>query len=233
MEDITKFPIISLLGLMASGKGTLGARLAADYDLYHMSIGDVLRAKLQPPIPGVSDPINELVAQGKPIPDEMAADLQAHYPLELQIYGYLVRWDIVPPALAFPLLTEQIERVYESGRYRGVLLDGVPRELGHLEAAERILPALPGLLIFLDCPEEVARARYLGRARSNDDNSSFDHRLEHFREHMPPVLDYFEAAGSLVRIPVDGMATIDAAYASLVTRLGKEPKWQAIMGASK
>lgn len=70
-------PVILLLGPAGCGKGTLAAKLIATYRLYHLSVGDWLRAQSKAPILGVSSTcINDYVSLGFQVPTSwlIAAD---------------------------------------------------------------------------------------------------------------------------------------------------------------
>ncbi|KAI1080396.1 P-loop containing nucleoside triphosphate hydrolase protein [Whalleya microplaca] len=225
-KDVERFPVISLLGITGSGKSTLGARLAEDYNLYHLSVDDLLRDQCRTPMPEESEDINELAAQGEPIPE----DLVPLYPSrELNIYMYLQRGQVVPPYLAFPVLARRIEVVARTSPCRGILLDGFPRELGHIMKARQFLPVHFMLAIHIACPIEVAEARYLQRARGNDDIAKFNMQAAHYKEHMRLVLKHFESWNQLVTVVVDGGMDADASYALLVTMLGEDPNWHRLV----
>ncbi|KAI0592781.1 P-loop containing nucleoside triphosphate hydrolase protein [Biscogniauxia sp. FL1348] len=214
-------PIISLLGIMCSGKGTLGPLVAAEFKLYHISIGDLLRAVCSPPIQEAGEHINKMVENGELVPGELIDTLGRSAALAVRIHNYRVMRDIVPSRIAFPILQEKIMELEAEGTYRGVLLDGFPRQLDHCEEARELCfgPEFPTLVIYIDCPVEVARRRYLARARDGDTAASFDKRLAQFEEHMPSLLRKFADEGILVSTVNEGSMTIDETYEALVTSL--------------
>ena len=58
-------PIILIVGPSGSGKGTLSEKLAADFNLHHLSVGDRLRESARPPIAGVLALINRYSSKAR------------------------------------------------------------------------------------------------------------------------------------------------------------------------
>ncbi|KAI1485403.1 P-loop containing nucleoside triphosphate hydrolase protein [Biscogniauxia mediterranea] len=215
------FPIISLLGVMGSGKGTLGPLVAAEFKLCHISIGDLMRAVCSPPIQEAGEYINKMIENGELVPSELIDTLSRSVALKVRIHNHRVVRDIVPSHIALPILQRKILDLEVEGTYNGVLLDGFPRQLDHCEEARELCfgPEFPTLVIYIDCPVEVARMRYLARARDGDTAASFDKRLAQFEEHMPSLLRKLADEGLLVRAVIDGSMTVDEAYELLVASL--------------
>ena len=81
-------PIILLLGPCGCRKGTIAKQLSTQYNLYHLAVGDWLRAQTKSTIAVVPDEINEYVTKSLPIPrDLLIAEYGAGY------------HDAMPPAL--------------------------------------------------------------------------------------------------------------------------------------
>ncbi|KAI5917927.1 P-loop containing nucleoside triphosphate hydrolase protein [Camillea tinctor] len=213
--------IVSLLGIQGSGKGTLGPLIAAEFRLYHLSIGELLRSVCKPPIQGAGEYINEIIRHGKLVPGELVDTLSLPASTAVNIHNYRILREIVPSHIAFPVLQKKILELEAQGAYNGVLLDGFPRQLDHYEEARELCfgPNFPTLVIYIDCPVEIARTRYLSRARDGDSIAVFDKRLAQFREHTPSLLQRFAEENILIRTMNDGSMTVMEAFEALVVCL--------------
>jgi len=112
----TKFPIICLIGKTrlvqardyslisigapGSGKGTIGSRLATEFDLTHLSVGDLLR--------------------------EM--NMHGHFEKDPEAQTCLSEGKLLPTDTIVSLLKEKFEKLVETGKMGTCLiLDGFPR----------------------------------------------------------------------------------------------------------
>ncbi|KAI1100895.1 P-loop containing nucleoside triphosphate hydrolase protein [Jackrogersella minutella] len=230
-------PIISLLGIPACGKGTIGAMLAKQFDLYYISFGDMLRSLgniKSFSVITVRQYIYEYTLNGGIIPADLCAELEASmdWTVAAVIYNCHARRELVPLAIALPSLQRRLQRASKEYKYRGILLDGFPRQLDHLKAAQRVVgSSLPNLTIVIECPEEVARSRYLKRAGDNDSVRGFEKRLAHFKENMKLLRPELERNG-LVRTVNDGSMTVGEAYVTLLTQLFHNKTWNDIANSS-
>ena len=157
-----------LLGAPGSGKGTQGVALAQHFGIPHVSSGALLRVQAA------------------------AEDDRGR-----QIRAFLSRGELVPDDVVLKVVGEALIGAVEAGGY---VLDGIPRTLAQAERAyELAQPAglVADAVIFLDVPDEVARARLAQRAgsgRTDDANSAvIERRLEVFREDTRPLLDFYRA----------------------------------------
>ena len=226
-------PIILVLGPPGSGKGTLCKRLAADFKLHHISVGDRLREQAQAPIAGVSDDVNRYVFQNKAIPGEV---LQAEYggpdnaPTPLLFYQCGKLDILTPESLKFrsmPALKEECERISTRDNMKAILIDNLQQNLRHCDAAAKTFgTGFPTLSIAVDCADETARERFLGRARGSDNAIRFDRRISRFRKDYASVVNYFETSGAVVRVSME--ADSDGAYQALVRRLEQSEAWREI-----
>ena len=213
-------PIIVLLGAPASGKGTLGALLAQDMGLYHLSVGDWLRELCKPPQTGCPSEIKEYMDRRKEVPDEI---ITAHFgkskiPSFLLIHNYQVRGELLPPEVRLPLLAETIQDIENSGSYEGILLDGFPREVSHARAARKVFgQEFPSVAIQIDCNKQVAMDRYLSRARGDDDVAMFMKRYARYERENPDVEKFFAEDNRL--IVHENAASAEVSYAKLFYKL--------------
>lgn len=223
-------PIILILGPCASGKGTLSKRLAAEYNLFHLSVGDWLREQAKPPIAGVSEKINRYVHDTKAIPEEL---LKAEYgsldnaPPSLVLYQCGKLNISTPESLkinSMPALRAECARVSSEGKFKGILIDNLQQNLRHCDAAAKAFgTGFPTMLIAVDCADKTAKARYLSRARGADDATRFERRIARFRVNYDEVVRFFEASGPVVRVNTD--ADANEAYQGLLRGLSRCKVW--------
>ncbi len=179
-----------LLGAPGSGKGTQSTFLAQHFDAPHVSSGELMR---------------EHMASGSELGQRVAT--------------YVSAGELVPDDLVLAIVGDAI-RAGEASQ--GYILDGFPRNVAQAEQAFT-LASPHGLtadaVVYLDLPDDVARARLTGRAegRSDDrDPSIVERRLAVYHESTQPLLDFYRRRGLLVTVdasrPVEDVsrAIIDA-----------------------
>lgn len=181
-----------LLAPPGAGKGTQGERLAARFGIRHLSTGDMLRAEV------AAD-----TALGKAVADCLAA-------------GDLVPDDLMTDLLRGPLVSAATDG--------GYVLDGFPRTLAQAHQAfelARDLGITVHAVLALEAPDEVLRARLLGRAaqsgRADDTDDVIDHRLEVYAAQTRPLLAYYAGRGVLKRI--DATPPPDQVFAAILDAL--------------
>lgn len=93
-----------------------------------------------------------------------------------------------------------------------LLLDGFPRDISQIkltdmsddddEKEEDLEFLQPDLVLFFDCPGEIAQKRYLSRGipGRDVDVKIFERRLEEFERLNGEVVEEFEKRGVLVRV---------------------------------
>ncbi|KAK4548026.1 hypothetical protein LTR36_010746 [Oleoguttula mirabilis] len=229
-------PIILILGPPGCGKGTLSKRLAADYNLYHFSVGDWLRAQTPPPIVGVPEHINKYVHAGEVVPTDV---LTVHYSSEDNIPPPLLLYncgkrDVSTPSemwlRALPAMRTEFERIAQStgsNRPTAILLDNFPKTITHARAAAEVFGAgFPALAISIACSEEVARSRFLSRGRGSDDAGVFGRRYARSARETPAVVSFYQRTSSVVE--VDAAREAEAVYGHLATRLAGSQTWMEI-----
>ena len=63
----------------------------------------------------------------------------------------------------------------------------------------RLQVASPAFVIYLDCPKDVARTRFLHRARGDDSSKIFDQRAAEFQANNPCILERYRNVLHTVR----------------------------------
>jgi adenylate kinase len=184
---------VIMLAPPGAGKGTQGERIAARYEVPHISSGEIFR-------------------------DEVARQT----PLGKQLSGYLERGDLVPDDLVLRLIRDRVvAAAAESGGYvldgfprtleQAEAAAGIGRET-HTSAQA---------VVYLDAPADVLIGRLTGRAenRSDDSEAVARHRLEVYSEHTQPLVDYYAARGILVKI--DAASPIDVVSQQIFAALDR------------
>jgi adenylate kinase len=179
---------ILLLGPQGSGKGTQAKRIAAEYDLPHVSTGDMFR---------------------RAIADDSA--------LGRRVRPILERGDLVPDDLTIALIRERLgaedaQRGFVlDGFPRNLAQAGALDEMLHDEG--RALDAV----LDLQVSDEVARARMLSRAqlegRVDDTPEVIARRLAIYHDRTKPIAEHYRAQGILVGL--HGERTIDEVFSEI------------------
>jgi len=173
---------ILLLGPPGAGKGTQGAILAERLGLPKFATGDLLR---------------EAVRQGTPLGHQAKAIMEAG--------------GLVSDAIILGVVREELSRPAAAS---GVIFDGVVRTIPQAEGVAALLAELGrsmDLVLFFDVTDQEILARIDRRrsieSRADDDPDAVQRRLAAYREQTAPVLAWYQARGTVHRIPAVG--TVD------------------------
>lgn len=197
----------------AAGKGTISAKVCTEYNIPHISTGDLLR--------------NEIAASSK---------------IGMEIKSAMARGEFVSDEVITKLLKKRLEAKdckkgfildgYPRNISQAKTYDNILNELNYDE----------GLVVFLDIDRELAMKRALSRVvcskcglsynlinkeyaplkegicdncgsslktRSDDNEESFINRFDTFMKETYPLLEYYEKKGNLLKIKVDNITTDD------------------------
>ena len=197
----------------AAGKGTISAKVCTEYNIPHISTGDLLR--------------NEIAASSK---------------IGTEIKTAMARGEFVSDEVITKLLKKRLEAKdckkgfildgYPRNISQAKTYDNILKELNYDE----------GLVVFLDIDRELAMKRALSRVvcskcglsynlinkeyaplkegicdncgsslktRSDDNEESFINRFDTFMKETYPLLEYYEKKGNLLKIKVDNITTDD------------------------
>lgn len=187
-------PFILVVGGPGVGKGTQCAAAAAQLDLAHFSVGDLLRRER-------ADPASRFGAFiGRSMREKVA----------------------VPPALAVKLITRAVDGEGTRGK-RAVLLDGFPRSVGQLEAFEQAVTNTYST-IMMDCSQDNMLKRLTIRAKSSsredDDPANLRDRIRKFAESDGPVWEHLSARPNVYKIDCNGsVAEVQALFRGCVEEI--------------
>lgn len=200
----------------AAGKGTISAKVCTEYNIPHISTGDLLR--------------NEIAASSK---------------IGMEIKSAMARGEFVSDEVITKLLKKRLEAKdckkgfildgYPRNISQAKTYDNILKELNYDE----------GLVVFLDIDKSLAMKRALSRVvcskcglsynlinkeyaplkegicdncgsslktRSDDNEESFINRFDTFMKETYPLLEYYEKKGNLLKIKVDNITTDDIFY---------------------
>jgi adenylate kinase len=183
---------ILLLGPQGSGKGTQAKRIAEEYELAHISTGDILRAE---------------VAAGSPLGLQVKSVMDA---------GQLVSDDLILAIIRDRLAHEDAQEGFVLDGFPRNLaqadaLDDMLREIGRpLDVAFE-----------LHLSDEECSARMLKRAelegRADDTPEAIKQRLELYHSETEPLIEHYRTRAALVVIHAE--RTIEAVFAEVQTTL--------------
>ncbi len=192
--------ILILLGPPGAGKGTQAASIIEKYGIPQLSTGDMLRAA---------------VAAQTPIGKKAQAIMDSGNLVSDEIVGAIVE-----------------ERIEEDDCAKGFLLDGFPRTVAQAEMLdamlvkkERALDAVIELRVdegaLLDrLRNRIAETMAKGEnVRKDDNEETFKHRLNVYREQTAPLIPYYEKQGKLAVL--DGMGSVEAISAEIDAMISK------------
>lgn len=110
-----------------------------------------------------------------------------------EIQGFINRGELIPNELTKKFLIEKLT----NPMYRnGLILDGFPRNVSHLEMFDEILSILNvtiGVVIYLNVPLDVLKERSKQRNRTDDQEKIFEERYQIFVNETIPLIDLFRS----------------------------------------
>jgi len=166
---------VLLLGPQGAGKGTQAKRIAAEYDIPHISSGEILRA-----------------------------EMQAGTALGLRVKDVYDRGDLVSDDLMIELIRSRLEQADTDNGFildgfprttvQAEALDEMFGEIGRNFS----------VVFALQIPDKVAFERLSLRAqlegRADDTDEAIRRRLENYHRETEPLIEYYRVRGNLVTI---------------------------------
>jgi adenylate kinase len=118
-----------------------------------------------------------------------------------QVRDYVERGDLVPDSTMMDMLYKPVRSASET---TGYILDGFPRTLEQAKAAYRAVGDQGmgvQVAVYLYVPDDELIRRVLARNRGTDDTREvIEHRLEVYREHTLPMVEYYAQREKLIQI---------------------------------
>ncbi|SED74784.1 adenylate kinase [Bradyrhizobium erythrophlei] len=192
---------IVLLGPPGAGKGTQARRLVEEYDIPHLSTGDMLRAAVDADT-GIGRKVKDIMVSGGLVPDQLviAAVIERISQADAE-RGFVLD--------GFPRTMAQAVRFDDLLDTEGLAIDHVVE----LQADETVL---------LDRIEARAReAREQGGAvRVDDNHETLKLRIDAYNEQTAPLVDYYRSRNILRT--VDGLQPVEAVALDVVRAIGQD-----------
>jgi adenylate kinase len=203
-----------VMGPQGCGKGTQAKMLVTDFDLVHISVGDIFRWQVQHHTK-LGAKVKRIVSSGLLVPDDLVNEVVVER-LELHDWNYGFILD------GFPRNENQAVFFLERYDVDAVLLIEVPDEVVLERIMSRRLCSSCGLdynLIFHRpaTPDvcDVCKGKLV--ARADDNPEAVKGRLRDYREKTQPIIDLFRRKELVVA--VDGTQKAPAIQAELRKRL--------------
>jgi adenylate kinase len=204
-----------IMGPQGSGKGTQAKMLARDFDLVHISVGDILRWHVQSHTK-LGAKVQRYMKEGRLVPDEMVAEV-VKWRLEIHDWDYGFVLD------GFPRNAAQAAFFLENYDIDAVIAIDLPEEAAIARMQSRRLCSGCGLdynLIQLRPKVKDVCDNCGGRLvpRPDDTPKAIRARLRDYREKTRPILELFREKELIVA--VDGTPPPDIVQAEIRRRLG-------------
>ena len=182
---------IIVFGPPGAGKGTQAKKIAAHYNLPHLSTGDIFRENIKNETP-LGKKVKSILNAGELVPDETVVEL-INSELDKAEYSGGVILDGFPRTVA---QAESLDNYFEK---RNKKIDS---------------------FITLEVPENELVKRILsrGEGRSDDTPEKVRNRLEVYKNETEPVLNYYKEK-DIVEV-IDGVGTIDNIFDRVKGTLG-------------
>ncbi len=178
-----------IMGVQGSGKGTQAKLLAADLDLVHIGVGDILRWHVEDHTK-VGAQVRRAVAAGALVEDELVETIvRERLALHDWNYGFIID--------GFPRNARQAEFFLEGYDIDGVVVLDMPDEEVHRRVATRRLCSRCGL-------DQTVRAATVGEEetcercggelvpRPDDNPEALAARLADYHEKTRPIIELFD-----------------------------------------
>lgn len=186
-----------IMGVQGSGKGTQSAMLAADFDLVHISVGDIFRWHVQNHTK-MGAQVRRVMAAGELVNDDMVeAVVRDRLQQHDWNYGFIVD--------GFPRNPRQAEFFLESYDIDGVIHLDLPDEEVHRRVLARRLCRNCGMdyNLIAHRPQEENRCDVCGGelvTREDDTEEALAARLCDYHSKTNPVLDIFQRKEFVVTV---------------------------------
>jgi adenylate kinase len=204
-----------IMGVQGSGKGTQAKMLAKDFDLVHISVGDVFRWHIQSHTK-LAARIRRLINSGEMVPDDIVEEVvKARLDLHDWNYGFILD--------GFPRNAHQAEFFLESYDINAVIQIDVPDQVVLQRIVNRRLCSKCGVdynLIYhhpvVDGVCDVCKGTLV--ARSDDTPEAVGERLRDYHAKTQPILDVFRRKELI--LTVDGTKSAAEVQKEIRQQLG-------------
>ena len=210
-----------MLGAPGAGKGTQAAKVAAKYQIPHISTGDIFRANIKNGTE-LGKKAKSYMDAGSLVPDELVCDLVAdRIAQEDCSRGFILD--------GFPRTIPQAEALDAAVEKLGTKIDyAVDIEVPDENIIERMggrracLSCGATYHILFNAPKKDGICDTCGGnlvLRDDDKPETVKKRLDVYHTQTQPLIDYYSARGNLLE--VDGTQGLEDVFASIVGKLGE------------
>ena len=210
-----------MLGAPGAGKGTQAAKVAAKYQIPHISTGDIFRANIKNGTE-LGKKAKSYMDAGGLVPDELVCDLVAdRIAQEDCSRGFILD--------GFPRTIPQAEALDAAVEKLGTKIDyAVDIEVPDENIIERMggrracLSCGATYHIMFNAPKKDGICDTCGGElvlRDDDKPETVKKRLDVYHTQTQPLIDYYSARGNLLE--VDGTQSLEDVFASIVGKLGE------------
>lgn len=204
---------IVLLGAPGSGKGTQASLVSKEYDLLHISTGEIFRDNIQRKTP-LGLKINELISAGNLCPDDLTIEIVKDRLAKPDCEkGYLLD--------GFPRNIAQAEALNDFAKPDVIInialdLDVVEHRITGRRSCSKCnniyhISKIGDTDVCPDCGGKLI-------IRKDDNVDSVKTRLKAYKDQTEPLIEYYEKQNILVT--VDGSQAIDQVFENIKKVLG-------------
>lgn len=195
-----------IMGAPGSGKGTFSSRIKNQYNLNHISTGDIFRDQISRKT-DLGMKAQSYMDQGKLVPDDVVNEMVATYLAELpdKKNGYLL--DGYPRTLAQAKAFEELTNGTDNAPQVVIAMD-VPTDVLTKRITGRRTCSKCGEIynIYYKPTKEDGVCDHCGtplKQRKDDNEDSLKVRLDEYFNNTAPVLDYYDGLGLVHHIDAD------------------------------
>jgi adenylate kinase len=211
---------IIMLGAPGAGKGTQAKRIAAKYNVPHISTGDIFRANIKNNTE-LGQKAKAFMDKGELVPDSLVLDLiMDRFTEDDCKNGYVLD--------GFPRTIPQAEALSDALKANGEKVDfainiDVPDEniINRMGGRRACVGCGATYHIQFNAPKVEGVCDACGEKlilRDDDKPETVKNRLNVYHTQTQPLIDFYEKAGVLVNI--DGTQDMDKVFADIVKVLG-------------
>ena len=212
---------IIMLGAPGAGKGTQAKKIAAKYEIPHISTGDIFRANIKNGTE-LGKKAKTYMDQGLLVPDELVVDLVVDRVQQADCAkGYVLDGfpRTIPQAEALDAALAKINQTMDYAIDVDVPDENIVKRMGGRRACVKcgatyhVVFAAPKTEGVCDtCGEELV-------LRDDDKPETVQKRLNVYHEQTQPLIDYYTGQGVLKT--VDGTKNLDEVFGDIVKILGE------------
>lgn len=206
---------VVLLGAPGSGKGTQAAFISKDFNLKHVSTGDIFRDNIARKTP-IGIKIKDIIDSGNLCPDDLTIEIVRNRLSEKDLEnGYLL--DGFPRNL---YQAENLEKICAPDIVLNidVDLDLVQKRISSRRFCGNCKGTFSALV--LENPNVCPECGSSLITRKDDEESAVKERLVVYKKQTEPLIEYYKNLGKL--ISVDGNKTIEEVYQEIKKVLNKQ-----------